>query len=186
MKDVIFIPGLGDEMVTSWVERLVGHWRNKRTQLYFFDARWNAAETFTAKKQRFLTWLDELNLKPESEKLLYGISAGGALAMVVFGERKSLINKMILIAPKLQRAELIGPKYRQHNPALVQTVEASQAVMDNLSDSDKLKIISHRPLIDDVIARADMVVEGAETKTIPFIGHALSIGFALLFLVRPR
>lgn len=186
MKDVIFIPGLGDEMVTNWVEKLVGHWRNSSTNLHFFDARWNEPETFTAKKQRLLAWLDGLELKPGSQLLLYGISAGGALAMVLLGERKALFKRVVLIAPKLKRAELIGPKYRQNNPGLVEAVEASQAVIDGLSEQDRVNIESYRPLIDDVIARADMVVPGAKIKSIPFIGHALSIGFALLFLVRPR
>lgn len=106
--------------------------------------------------------------------------------MVLFKERSDMFERVILIAAKLKRPELIGPHYHSTAPALVETVTASQAIIASLSAEQSRKFMTYRPLFDGVVAVKDMVIAGTRSKIIPVVGHAFGIGWALLFQLRPR
>jgi len=185
MKRLLIVPGLGSEMLQSRLKHLVGWWRSPGVEVDVFEARWQSQETHSSKMRRLKQWVAVVDKKPSDEIWLYGISAGGSLALSLFAAQPAKFDRLLLVAAKLRRPELIGPHYRRPHPALVAAVEASQAVMSTIRDSDIKKIVTYRPLLDFVVSTDDMVIDGARNKIIPAFGHGFGIVLALLFQVRP-
>lgn len=185
MKRILIVPGLGNEMLQSRLKWLVGQWQSEGVKVDVFDAHWSSAETYIHKMRRLEKWIFEQGLMPADKVSLYGISAGGSLALSLFAAQPSTFDRLLLIAAKLKRPQLIGPHYRSQHPALVAAVEASQSAISTLGPHDKKKVVTYRPLLDFVVSTKDMVVDGARAKIIPAFGHGFSIVLSLLFQVRP-
>lgn len=177
-KLVIIVPGLGDENSLNRIRKLLKFWAKDRRVL-FFDARWSSSEAYDCKQKRLT---DLIKSHEKSLLSVVAYSAGGALAVSCTDSKN--INKIILISSKLKRPEGIGPSYQKAAPALKRAVEASGKITAKLSPEQKSKIICLVPIYDGVVAKEDMVIDGTKRKLIPFLGHAGSIGFALLFQVR--
>lgn len=185
MKRILIVPGLGNEMLQSRLRWLVRLWQSPNVKVDVFNASWESDENFAAKMHRLENWVLKQGAVPAGGIWLYGISAGGSLALTLFAKQPSTFDRLILVAAKLKRPELIGPEYTNRYTALVAAVEASQAAISAINNQEKKKVVTYRPLLDFIVSTKDMVVDGAQAKIIPAFGHGFSIVLSLLFQVRP-
>ena len=92
---VIIIPGLGNGVSQHiWA---TNSWKKYGIIPHVFDVRWKTEEnSFNEKLESAPTLIDSLSDK-NSRISLVGNSAGSSFAINVFGERKNMISKAIVI-----------------------------------------------------------------------------------------
>lgn len=179
MHTIIVIPGLGDEDAVKKIRWIVKRWSTPNRKVQIFQSQWETKESAEKKLHRLKVFLE----RHSSERVsIVAYSAGGALAMRLLKEHPS-IERFVLISSKLKGAEKIGENYQNRAPALLGTVQASQSIIDGITDTEIQKIICLRPFFDNVVPIEDMSFEGVITKRIPMILHAPSIVLALIFQV---
>lgn len=171
MKQLLYIPGLGDDTVTQRQFRYIAWWgKLHHADVTCFDPKWHDIESYTNKWQRLDDMLREL---PHDELTIIGVSAGGSLAMRAL-EMYPNTKRVITVCAKLQGAQSIGTNYRLRAPALHDAVRVSEKIIL----SGKLpsqKIVTYRSLYDPIVPLKDSVVPGAKKKRLIVIGHALAI-----------
>ena len=172
----IYIPGLGDESTLDKQRTIVKKWGDA----LFFEPKWHSKETFAKKYSRLQQLFDD---HPSVNKLI-GASAGGGLALAFYGPNRDRINKLYLVSSKFRMPEAINAHYQKSAPALLQTVNHSNQVLANLTNKDTAKIVTYRPLFDNVILAKSMTIDGATNKLIPVIGHATGIALVLLLCLK--
>ncbi len=183
MRQIIYLPGFGDEKTIQRQQQLIRYWwRKKGTESLVFNPRWHTPETADAKIKRLLDFFDE-HVTDEAE--VYGASAGGPLAMCLFRERGSRISGLKLVCPKLLGHETIGPKYTALSASLVDIVKTSEKVIQTLTPEQRMSMVTYRPLWEGVVPLKDMIIPNARNIRVPSFGHAVTIGLGLLTFLRP-
>lgn len=183
MKQLLYLPGLGNDTVTQRQFRYLAWWgKLHRTHVTCFDPHWHDSESYTDKWQRLI---DILKALPHDELTIIGVSAGGSLAIRALDLYPNT-KRVTTVCAKLQGAQSIGTNYRLHAPALHDAVRVSEEIIL----SGKLpsqKIVTYRSLYDPIVPLKDSVVPGAKKKRLIVIGHTLAIVMYLaLYLPKNR
>ncbi|MDX1766389.1 MAG: hypothetical protein R3313_05575, partial [Candidatus Saccharimonadales bacterium] len=66
----------------------------------------------------------------------------------------------------------------------IESVKNSETAISKLSEYSLKRITCFYPLLDEVVPKKDMKIQGANKKLIPFAFHVPGIVFALLFQAR--
>jgi predicted alpha/beta hydrolase family esterase len=183
MKSVIYIPGLGDDKLVHLQKRVIHRWNNKNIQTAFFEPHWHTPEPYAKKFARLLAFLAA---QPHADVIAVGSSAGASLALSLFAGNQGRVEQARLVSGKFRNPQLIGPKYQQRAPALIEAVAASQTALHQLNEDEIINIHSYRPLFDEVIHVSEMKIPGAQNSLMPMIGHSPGIALGLLTIARPR
>lgn len=180
MQHLVIIPGIGATVV--WYKFLTRNWEKKygtKTHLLFFG--WNGkASEFPEKFKKIERHLDEYIKENENVSIL-GISAGGSAAVNLFIPRRDKIKNVVTVCGRVR-----DPNVRQmwnHRPkALVlyeESVKLSEANLDKLSQEDKKRILTIRPIYDEIVPLRTMIIDGAENRRIFAAQHMVSISLAM-------
>lgn len=175
---LIYIPGLGgrnDNMrrLALWFWKLFGG-----VNVLFVPMRWNDTDdTYTHKIERIYHALDQISHK--EEVILVGESAGGAIALSVFGKSPKAIRGVVTICGKNQGAQSVSPTIYQNNPAFVHTMHAVDMAVAKFSNAERRSIINFYSRLDSVVSPQDSLVEGATHIQIHFPGHISTITYVL-------
>jgi hypothetical protein len=97
-----------------------------------------------------------------------------------YAARRDQIVACVLIAGKVNRPDSIRTHYREENPAFVTSVNDCQAALESLDGEYRKRILSLYGWIDELVYKPDSYIEGAKNRTVPTIGHVLTIGTQLL------
>lgn len=174
---VIYLPGLGDVKKHSQ-DRILSLWRIFGLKVHYAQIGWADGELFEPKLKRILELVDSLS-KSYGKISIIGTSAGASAAINVFAARPKQIASVVCICGKLRNPQTISKERYVVNPAFEGSIKILSPSLEALSDEDRSKILSIRPLTDGVVTPRDTYIDGARSKTIPSFGHVASIVFAL-------
>ena len=166
-------PGLGDEKVRGQ-KFAVRMWRLRGVRGEVLAAHWADDEAWDDKYARLLARVDELMAEHKNVAVI-GTSAGASAVINIYAARKSQLVGCVVIAGKINNAAAIGERYRRKHPAFVQSVETCEKALQDLSDSDRKRIMSRYAVFDGLIPRRDSYIAGAQNRMVPSVGHAFTI-----------
>ncbi len=177
LHHVIYLPGLGDEKANGQ-DKILRLWRIFGLKVHYFKIGWADGEPFEPKLERILELVDSL-AESYGEVSVIGTSAGASAAINAFEKRTEQIASVVCICGKLRNPQTISKERYIVNPAFEGSIKTLSTSLEGLSDKDKQKILSIRPLIDEVVTPRDTYIDGAKSKIIPSFGHVASIVYAL-------
>lgn len=163
--NTIIVPGYGD---TTWyinlATKVTPGWRKLKPRVHVFG--WNGmADTYDAKWEAFD---DQLNRMGETA--IIGISAGASVALRALAEHPDKVKKVITICGPASDENLNLTKY----PLL--EVSLGNLALSTISAD---RVMTMRPIFDDVVDIEAMAIEGAQDFSLPTNGHARSIAQAM-------
>jgi len=185
---VIIIPGLGDDVIA--LERLTNHWQKSSLIPVIHSVGWRDKEKdFYPKLNRILVLIDQL-VANDNVVSLIGTSAGGSAVLNAFIERRDVVNKVINVCGRLRKGPLDGLRSFQSktssSPAFAQSVILAEEKIGVLSNQERQRIMTVRPLFgDELVPSSTTTIDGAVSTIIPTTEHMLSIGAALSVFSAP-
>jgi pimeloyl-ACP methyl ester carboxylesterase len=179
MKPVLLVvPGLGDQSKPA----LLLHWWIKRWKKYevvVFQSNWSSSESYQDKFTRLRSTLIE-NKNSNRNVIIVGYSAGSPLALRLVNE-DSEVTAFMSVSGKNSGYETIGKAFQKRAVALLESVQASQEILQNTPQKIAAKTVVFRPLRDFLIPMGDMLIPGAKKVRVIAFGHTLGIAIAILF-----
>ena len=181
----IIIPGLGNN-VDLHVFASKG-WKKFGIIPHVFDAKWKTEEKgFSEKFERALRLVDSLANK-NSKISIVGNSAGSSFALNLFGKRRRQISRVIINCGRVRDGDWPWFTFDQataSSPSFKESVLMSQKLEKTLTISDRKKILTLRPLFDQVVPPSTVPIKGAVNKITYSLEHSLSIALNMTLLKR--
>lgn len=147
-----------------------------------------------------IIWKNEIGLDPKLKQItdridkliaegntvsLIGTSASGSLMLNAFIERKDSIEKVINVGGFLRPGERTGNRsFDVRSAASIafrESVLRVASLESTLTDEDRKKILTVRPLWDELVPPETVVIKGALNKQVPMVEHVLGIATAMTF-----
>jgi hypothetical protein len=179
---VIIIPGLGE------IERFqifTSHWRKYHIEPVHHRIGWHGSEHFETGLGKILTRIDSFSTTGTKVSLV-GCSAGGSAALNAFLERKNTVHKVISLCGWLRVGE--HRKYLERlkhiSVSFVESVTLLDRQEHELSSGDRAKIMTVRPIFDELVASDVVTLDGARNIRLPVPGHTLGIVSGLTIFSR--
>lgn len=169
---VLYIPGLGDRSLRNR-RKIFYFWRYRNVSIDFAPMNWSVSESLIIKLDRISVQISEL-LSTGKAVSLIGESAGASAAMQLL-RRHPELNAVILLCGKTQHPNRVSPRLLRSNPALKDSLDASDVICNSLSQDEKSKILNVHPIMDPVVPVSETKIPGVRNKLLPTSGHALSI-----------
>lgn len=146
------------------------------------DLKWRVEEKgVEVKVNKIIDLVDQLT-KNEDKVSIIGISAGGSAAINAYFQRKTKIYRLINICGRVRKGDGIFVSFdlsTKSSPAFRESVLKAEKLIENLKEDDKKKIMTVRPLFDELVPVKTMTIKGAKNIQIPSIEHTLSIYLSL-------
>jgi pimeloyl-ACP methyl ester carboxylesterase len=174
---IVYLPGLGDDTFGPAQTKLLKLWKVYKLNAHYHYIGWADGEAFAPKLERILAAIDK-HAKGQTVSLV-GTSAGASAALNAYAARKDVIHSVVCICGKLRNPQTIVPARFKQNPAFQDSLTLLPSSLATLTSADRKKILSIRPLKDNMVPPADTFIEGARTALVPTAGHGLSILYAL-------
>ena len=180
VNHVIIIPGLGNGVLKH--KLAVRGWKRYGIIPYIFDAKWKIEENgFQSKLDSALNLIDSFKSK-NSRISIIGNSAGSSFALNLFNERKRQISKVIVNCGRVRDGDWPWFTFTQatkSSPSFKESVIRAQKIERTFTNNDRQKILTLRPLFDEIVPPQTVSIRGANNVTIPSIEHAISIALNL-------
>lgn len=180
---VVIIPGLGNEIQKHvWASNL---WKKSGIVPHVFDAKWKTEEKgFRKKLDDALKLVDSLIASGKKVSIV-GNSAGSSLAINIFGERRGKIHRIVANCGRVRTGDWPWFTFDQataSSPSFKESVLRSERVISELSVTEKKKILTLRPLFDEIVPPFTVPIEGATNKIFPSIEHVITIALNMTLL----
>ncbi len=174
---VVVIPGLGNEIQKhTWAS---DRWRKSGIIPHVFDAKWKTEEKgFNQKLDEALELVDVLIAAGKKVSLI-GNSAGSSLAINMLGERRDKIHRVVVNCGRVRTGDWPWFTFDQataSSPSFKESVLGSERVISKLSAVERKKIVTLRPIFDEVVPPFTVLIKGARNEIVPSVEHVLSIG----------
>lgn len=183
---VIIIPGLGDE--TNKIKFATNHWKKHGLEPVVHSVGWHDGDKFELKLHRLVGLIDEFSQEGDIVSLV-GISAGGSAAMNAFIECKDTIHRVIIVCGRLRTGSQSGFRSFEirtaSSPACAQSIRMCESREPDLTEADKLKIMTVRAMFDELVPGDTAILKGAYNTRVPTPEHMFSIGMALTVFSKP-
>jgi len=173
---VIIIPGLGNGIAKHiWASN---SWKKFGIIPHVFDTKWKIEENgFQSKLDRALKLVDSLT-NDSSRISIIGNSAGSSFAINIFSARKKQINKIVINCGRVRDGDWPWFTFDQataSSPSFKESVLRSQQIEKTLTNIERQKILTIRPIFDEVVPPFTVPIKGATNKIVPSIEHSISI-----------
>lgn len=174
---VLFIPGLGDDKIRgeNIAIELLKLWRLDGE---YFPVYWHKTEDFKLRLAELSKKVVELNSEGR-RVVLVGYSAGASAAINALSANKEKVSRVILICGKIQNLDKINDQYFKLNPRFGRSIDLLKKSLPDLDAKQRAKILSIRPIFDEVVPVKDTIIEGAKNKKIFMVGHVPTIAYCL-------
>jgi len=187
MKHVlIIIPGLGDQ--TSLLDLATRNWERKFViKTIVHPMPWQGAEQDLGPKLERLIAIVDKSIENGYRVNLLGTSAGGSAAMNAYAMRKNKIHRVINVCGRLRKSEGVYPTLEQaaqNSRSFFDSVIRCEETLKNLTVEDYKKILTLRPLFDELVPSSTVSVPGGTNILLPSIEHILSISLAMTVFSR--
>lgn len=173
---VIIIPGLGNNVDLHILAS--NSWKKFGLIPHVFDTRWKSEEKgFSEKFERALKLVDSL-VNKNSKISIVGNSAGSSFALNIFGKRRKEISRVVINCGRVRDGDWPWFTFDQataSSPSFKESVLMSQKLEKTLTISDRKKILTLRPLFDEVVPPSTVPIKGAVNKINYSLEHSLSI-----------
>ena len=173
---VIIIPGLGNNVDLHILAS--NRWIRFGIIPHVFDTKWKTEEKgFSEKFERALKLVDSL-VNKNSKISIVGNSAGSSFALNLFGKRRKEISRVVINCGRVRDGDWPWFTFDQataSSPSFKESVLMSQKLEKTLTISDRKKILTLRPLFDEVVPPSTVPIKGALNKITPSLEHSLSI-----------
>ena len=182
---IIIIPGLGNGVIRhKWA---TNSWKKFGIITHVFDTKWKTEEKgFSEKLKRALILVDSLSDK-NSRISVVGNSAGSSFALNLYGERKKQISRVIINCGRVRSGDWPWFTFDQatkSSPSFKESVLRAQKIEKTFTSEDSQKILSLRPLFDEIVPPFTIPIQGARNEIIPSIGHVISIALNMTLFKR--
>lgn len=180
MHKIIIIPGLGEE--SMHLRLISGTWKKLGLDAVVYSVGWRDGETFTPKLARLLKLVDGF-VKDGHTVSLIGNSAGGSAVLNVFAARKNVIHRVINICGRVRTGTTKGfrsfANRTSSSPAFAQSIQMAEFAEKTFTARDRAKIMTIRPLFDELVPDNTLIMQGATNIQIPMVFHSPGILSAL-------
>lgn len=173
---VIIVAGLGNNVAAlTWATR---GWKRYGLTPHVFNAKWTEEEPeLQLKLNRAIRLVDELTARGDKVSLL-GNSAGSSFVVNLYAARIHKIHKVVINCGRIRTGGWLWFTFDQttkHSPSLKESVVRSEKVIGSLTTADKKKILTMRPLFDEVVPWFTVPIPGTKNVVTPSVEHLLSI-----------
>ena len=175
---VVYIPGLNDNKFGDAQMKMLSLWKIYNIETLYVPMNWSDKRPFSEKLENILKAIDGLVGSGFSVSL-FGTSAGASAALNAYSLRHDKISKVICVCGKINHPETILDATYQVNPAFKESMAALPKSLSSLSGDSISRILSLRPLADNLVPPKDTIVAGAQNGIMPTVGHGLSISYSL-------
>lgn len=179
---VIIGPGMDGRV--DGIRWLTRHWPEKYgLEPVMLPLVWKDGEPFAPKLKQITDLIDQLADSGDQVSLI-GCSASGSAMLNAFIERREKVNKAVNVGGFLRPGNRQG--YRSFVTRSAQSLAFQVSVLrftelePTLTPADRVKILTVRPVWDELVPPETVVVSGAINRTVPMIEHVLGLGLALL------
>ena len=182
----LYLNGLNKGTISRGEQRAINTANMNGFQIKHIPIHWLSGESFVDLLQRTAK-ITEDELKQHGKLLLIGASAGGSLAINVFGQLQGYDIRVVTLCSRLQEAKLpLWDPRSLDRMAHIGTDQESQSFFDSvhfcteqtlprLSPEAKKRIIMVRQWADEVVPRPTMNIASLATFTVPGFGHHYGI-----------
>jgi hypothetical protein len=169
----IVIPGLGE---LERFQLLTSHWRKYHIEPVHHRVGWHDSEHFEASLGKILARSDSCS-NTGTKVSLIGCIAGGSAALNAFLERKNAVHKVISLCGWLRIGEhrRYLERLKHISTSFVESVTLLDRRERELSSEDRTKIMTVRPIFDELVASDVVILNGAQNIRLPVPGHTLAI-----------
>lgn len=177
MRHAIYVPGLGDnyhtgQRIALWFWRLFG------VRVHYLPLIWADGQPFEPKFERLLRKIDELLAAGKTVSLV-GVSAGAGAALNAYAERQAQIHCVVLIVGKVRNPHTISDRVYRKNPAFKGSMNKLDDNLKRLGKAERQRILSIHGVTDLSVPPSDTLIDDANEKKIPTMGHVPSIAWAI-------
>lgn len=185
MKNLIIIPGLGDD--ARYTKFLTRGWEKKYgIKITVMTFGWNGeSDEFQERLDAIDKKIKEF-LQENKNVSLLGISAGGGAVINLYSKNKDKIEKVICVCGRLSDPN-IGKMWNHRKKDLGIFIESVRLAEENTGKLDKKeleKFLTIRPVYDDVVPVRTMTLDGAKNKKVKAVQHMISIFLIMTFYSR--
>lgn len=179
---VIIVPGLNGD--TNNIYRLTRKWPEKYgLNPVMASIDWKDGEDFEPKLRRLTSLIDRFADQGDTISLV-GCSAGGSGVMNAFVERKDVITCVVnnggFLRPGTAKGLRSFEQRTAFSPAFGESILRFSELEPTLTPEDREKILTVRPLFDELVPPETVVISGAMNTTVPMLGHVLGLALALV------
>jgi len=180
MHKILLIPGLGDQSLH--LRFITKQWKKFGLDVIVCPVGWRDGEAFTLKLNRLLKLVDGFTKDGHTVSLI-GNSAGGSAVLNVFAARKNAIYRVVNICGRLRTGTTKGFQSfenRTHTSiAFAQSITMLEEAEKTFTAKDRAKIMTIRPLFDELVPDDTLLIQGATNVQIPILFHSSGILSAL-------
>jgi hypothetical protein len=178
---VIIVPGLGDQV--KQLKIITAHFRNHGFTLIVHNIGWrNTNGDFAPKLQKLVKRIDDYN-RGGAKVSLIGTSAGGSAVMNAFFERKKIVYRVVNVCGRLRTGAITGfrsfASKTKSSTSFAESVKLAEKRTGELTVSDRCRVLTVRPIFDEVVPSDTQILSGATNIRISTIGHVVSIALTL-------
>lgn len=182
---VIIVAGMGNDVATlTWATR---QWPRYGIIPHVFNAQWQTEEPeFQPKLDQCISLVDRFAVHGHTVSLI-GNSAGSSFVINVFAARKNKIHRVVTNCGRLRTGGWPWFTFDQttkYSPSLKESVLGSEKVIASLKPAEKKKIMTMRPLFDEIVPWFTVPISGAKNVITPSVEHVLSIALHMTLLRR--
>ncbi len=148
---------------------------------------WQGPEQELSPKLEGITALIDTHHAEGYRVSLLGTSAGGSAAINAFVLRKDKVHRVINVCGRLRRGDGAQPtlgKAARTSRSFYDSVLACEEHVAKFTNEDCRKILTFRPLFDELVPPSTVTVPGAKNVRLPTIEHIMSIVSAITMFSR--
>lgn len=183
---VIVVPGLGNENKLHAL--LVKWWKIFGIETYVCGVNWKVEESGFDKKMRKIIGLIDKLTNDDSEVSLVGTSAGGSAVLNAYFERRDKIHRVVNDGGRLRSGDALFYTFDRataKSPSFRESVLRAEKLEQRLTVTDRQKIMTVRPVFDEIVPPNTVGIKGAKNIVIPSVDHPLSNALALTLFAWP-
>jgi len=179
---VIISPGMDGKI--GGLELVTKYWPQKYS-LYpeIEQIVWKDGIDFAPKLKKITDLVDRLVSNGDTVSLI-GTSASGSLMLNAFIERKGVVEKVINVGGFVRPGNRSGQRnFNERSAASIafrESVLRFASLESTLTPEDRKKILTVRPLWDELVPPETVVIKGALNRQVPMVEHVLGIATAMV------
>ncbi len=180
---VIIVPGLGNDVNKHvWATK---SWESRGITPHIFDPKWKIEEPeFQPKLDRAIDLVDNLVSQGKTVSLV-GNSAGSSFVLNMFGARMNKIRRVVINCGRVRSGDWPWFTFDQAtatSPSFKDSVVRAEALIPKISRADRQRILTLRPLFDEVVPPFTVPIKWATNEISPSVEHVLTIGLNMTLM----
>ncbi len=184
---LVMIPGLNDQefFQKKAMDFVAWYWKRYGVGCHVVAPNWEDGEPFAPKLKSVLKEIDLLAGKGYDVSIV-GVSAGGSVALNAFAMRKDVVKGVVNGTGRLKAGVGVRPSLEwaaRNSRSFKESVLMFEKKNEQtLSRNDRKRVMTLRPVLDEIVPSSTVAVSGADNRVMPVVGHLLGGAFVGLVL----